>query len=355
MSAISNDRGHLLEDWAAELDLRVLNNSTEYTYIRPQGMSIIDLTWTSPELLTRINNWRVRTDLQSLSDHLYIGFSLDEGETADRCTGDNRYPRWKWSLFDEDLFLAVAGWHSHNERPGEEFQIEEQESRLTRILKEACDVAAPTVKKNPPREQAYWWNEEIAETRRESIRARREWKRSLRRRGNIDEGDNMDVQNNLQREYRRTKKRLRAAIRTAKSKAWQELLDSIEKDPCGMPYRLVLKKLRRSKPSLLETISHETAVSMMENLFPAEGSEELSVSANRRRERHQARPPNEECEVTVSDMERVFWRRPAGNSAPGPDGIPAKILRKIPAELLESIRGLYSRCLHDGHFPRENR
>lgn len=82
-SAISNKRGHLLEDWAAEMDLRVLNNGMEYTCIRPQGMSIIDLTWTSPELLTRIKNWRVRVDLQSLSDHLCISFSLDEGVLTD--------------------------------------------------------------------------------------------------------------------------------------------------------------------------------------------------------------------------------------------------------------------------------
>lgn len=120
-----------------------------------------------------------------------------------------------------------------------------------------------------------------------------------------------------------------------------------------MSYRLVLKKLRRSKPALLETVSHETAAIMVENLFPAEGSEELSISTNRRRERRQARLPNEEeCKVTVSEMERVFWRRPAGNFAPGPDGIPAKILRKIPAELLESIRELYSHCLREGYFPR---
>lgn len=60
------------------MDLRVLNSGSEFTCIRLQGMSIIDLTWASPELLVRIKDWRVRTDLQSLSDHLYIGFSLDE-------------------------------------------------------------------------------------------------------------------------------------------------------------------------------------------------------------------------------------------------------------------------------------
>lgn len=121
-----------------------------------------------------------------------------------------------------------------------------------------------------------------------------------------------------------------------------------------MPYRLVLKKLRRPKPSLLETVPYDTAISMVEGLFPANDCEEKESSAiARNRVRLRARGPNEEeLEVTVREIEYVFWRRPSGNTAPGPDGIPSKILKKIPMELLKSIRELYSYCLREGSFPK---
>lgn len=120
-----------------------------------------------------------------------------------------------------------------------------------------------------------------------------------------------------------------------------------------MPYRLVLKKLRRSKPSLLETVSYDTAIAMVENLFPADGGEESPFSIIRRRTRRRARSPNEEeCEVSIREVEYVFWRKLSGNTAPGPDGIPAKILKKISMELLESIRELFSYCLREGFFPK---
>lgn len=351
-SATFNDRGYCLEDWAAEIDLRVLNIGTEPTCVRPQGMSIVDLTWATPDLVARIQHWRVRTDLQSLSDHLYISFSMDESESSARSLISEHYPRWKWELLEEDWFQAVSSWHGNDERRFNEYSIEERATWLARVLKETCNAAAPRVKNTPMRTQAYWWSEKIAEIRRDSIRARRKWKRSLRRsRRSENEEDNESSLIVLQREYARIKKILRAAIHEAKSNAWQELINSIETDPWGMPYRLVLKKLRRVKPSLLETVPHDAAISLVESLFPA--NEEAATSITMNRIRRQARSPNEdELEVTASEIEYVFRRRPSGNTAPGPDGIPARILKKIPMELLELIRQLFSSCLREGLFPK---
>jgi len=38
-------RGSVLERWAAELDLRIVNVGNEPTCVRTKGASIIDLTW----------------------------------------------------------------------------------------------------------------------------------------------------------------------------------------------------------------------------------------------------------------------------------------------------------------------
>lgn len=72
----------------------------------------------------------------------------------------------------------------------------------------------------------------------------------------------------LERTYRELKRELRSEISKAKLSAWQELLDLIEEDPWGLPYKIVLRKLRRSTPSLTETLETTTVNTLMDSLFP---------------------------------------------------------------------------------------
>lgn len=75
-STLTDSRGILLQNWAANHDLRLVNHGTAPTCIRPQGDSIIDLTWVLADLIGYISEWRVRSDLESLSDHQCVTFSL---------------------------------------------------------------------------------------------------------------------------------------------------------------------------------------------------------------------------------------------------------------------------------------
>ena len=68
----TNPRGEAVVEWAAELDLRLLNEGSKSTCVRWQGESIVDLTWASPSAARRVKNWRVAEELESLSDHRYI-------------------------------------------------------------------------------------------------------------------------------------------------------------------------------------------------------------------------------------------------------------------------------------------
>jgi len=75
-SSNANRRGALMERWAASGGLCIVNKCGAYTCIRPQGSSVVDLTFVSYGILDRIFNWRIREDLESLSDHLYINFEI---------------------------------------------------------------------------------------------------------------------------------------------------------------------------------------------------------------------------------------------------------------------------------------
>lgn len=59
-------------DWATSLGLVCLNDGRASTCIRPNGESIVDLTWASPLAADRVGNWKVLTNVESLSDHAYI-------------------------------------------------------------------------------------------------------------------------------------------------------------------------------------------------------------------------------------------------------------------------------------------
>ncbi|CAH0724206.1 unnamed protein product, partial [Brenthis ino] len=65
-------RGIIIQEWAASLDLRILNQGSISTCVRWQGESIVDLTWASTSASRMVSDWRVAEDVVTLSDHRYI-------------------------------------------------------------------------------------------------------------------------------------------------------------------------------------------------------------------------------------------------------------------------------------------
>lgn len=71
-------KGHALAEAVASMDLRLANRGNTYTCVRPQGSSVVDLTWISPSLLSLLDNWIVLDNSysESFSDHRYICFNI---------------------------------------------------------------------------------------------------------------------------------------------------------------------------------------------------------------------------------------------------------------------------------------
>lgn len=68
--------------------------------------------------------------------------------------------------------------------------------------------------------------------------------------------------------YRRAKKRLRKEIKKAKLNARQELIDVVDLDPWSLPYKVVLKRLRKLSPGLIKTLDADTLNTLLNSLFP---------------------------------------------------------------------------------------
>ncbi|XP_070162482.1 uncharacterized protein [Polyergus mexicanus] len=340
--ASANDgRGLLLTRWAAERDLRIANTGDSPTCVRPQGSSIVDLTWVSPDLFPSIGDWCVRDELESLSDHLYISFSVG---TSRPNTLVNKTILRKWNIkrFDRDLFMAVLTWRGLG--PGDEgsSSISRMTKWLDHIIVEALDVAAIRIGPRSPKSQAYWWQDSVAVIRRRCLRARRSWQRAKRRRSCAQE----EVVA-LGAIYKKLRKDLRTEISRLKSAAWQELLESIDGDPWGLPYRIVLSKLRTAAPGLTETLDPDTLERLLDSLFP--GNELPDPIRNW--------PDfiwSADWNITSAEVFNAIKKSSTSSKkTPGPDGIRLAIWKCATDEILGWVEHLFNICLIKGEFPEE--
>ncbi|XP_029675536.1 uncharacterized protein LOC115243021 [Formica exsecta] len=219
-SPLNNRRGEILEDWAAALNLCILNTGIRNTCIRPQGEFIVDLTWATLAAVHLVNGWEVLQE-ETASDHLYIEMTVSAitpEVLSRRRAAEIRPRRLVLRKMDEDLLKAAVLSTAWPEEGREVRDVDQQAAWLEDVLTDICDVAMPRAKPSP-RRAAYWWSEEIASLRRTSVRARRAFTRARRRRSASDE----EIEERY-REYRTAREALVKATRAAKAKAWSELL-----------------------------------------------------------------------------------------------------------------------------------
>lgn len=264
-SPVTDPRGDLIEKWAAELNLRIVNVGSVPTCVRPQGSFIVDRTWASADIMQYITGWQVVSEAETMSDHMNISFNFSHNVSLVRSVSQAKKSssKWNFSKLDIEAFGIALEWAcAVGYTNDEESTPEGRQKWIDRIMRNACNIAAPKCGsgRHKPKD-CNWWNSSIAELRLKCIKARRKWTRSKRRRV-------PEEMSSLERAYRNLKQELRSQIGKAKATAWQELLDAIEEDPWGLPYKIVLRRLRRSSPSLTETMDEETVNNLMDNLFP---------------------------------------------------------------------------------------
>lgn len=61
-------------------------------------------------------------------------------------------------------------------------------------------------------------------------------------------------------------------------------------------------------------------------------------------------PREDNPAITPEEIRHAIFK-PAPDKAPGPDGIPHRILRLLHEDMAEPLRQLYNRCLQLGHHP----
>lgn len=341
-------QGDTLAEWARSVELDPANIGNTWTCVRANGGSVVDVTFASPPAAQAIRAWRVVTEEETFSDHRYIRFDLGcRGETHRVESSGNRRSRWSVKKMDAEalrLTAAVEMWPAATQPETAEW-VEEEATRLCQAMSRCCDASMPRSKgAGCSTKSVYWWTEEIASLRRGCTSARRAYLRQRRRSGGDAERETA-----LQESYATRRKRLRAAIRDAKSRAWSELLKSLDEDPWGKPFLMVRKKMAaRGAGNTTSSLESPALEKILAALFPLSAVEAPRATRDATSCGRRVESP----EVTEAELRRATESaKRRGTTAPGPDGIPVRAWLTAMPLVGARVRRLFTECLRRGLFP----
>ncbi|CAH2090002.1 unnamed protein product [Euphydryas editha] len=150
--------------------------------------------------------------------------------------------------------------------------------------------------------------------------------------------------------YTAAKASLQSAICESQAAARAEMLDGLNSDPWGKPYKRVRNKVRPWAPPLTQTLDAGVVREVVAALFPTAPAQHqppqmAPVDA-------QGDVGEEAPEVGESELEEAVARLRKKSVAPGPDGIPGRAWVLAYEHLAPRVRGLFSACLAQALIPQ---
>lgn len=324
----TNSRGRRILEMAARIGLTVANIGSVPTFRRPGCAGTVpDITLVSERIANKVENWKV-LEIYTASDHQYISFSLADGDTAPVKRANATTRKWNANKLDTSALLTEI------DRQTDVTEIEGDANTIVRrvmtIITRGCNKAMPGVKRpNNNKIAVHWWNDSIDNFRRNCIRQRRMYTRA-RRRGAAEAEYT---------QYKEAKKQLRNAINKSKKEKWEELREDINRNPWGLGYKIVMKKLGMRNP--VSELDDETTLNIVRTLFPEHDRREDEVEA----------APAINVPAFTSEEIEIAARSLQNKKAPGPDGIPAEVIKEIVENRPQLLLKMYNSCLKEGIFP----
>lgn len=166
----TNQKGEVVVRFVEQNDLRVINErSPTYTFNGPRFSSNVDITLCSRSLVSRLENWEVRSEVTT-SDHAVIGMSLSARNMPRYEFRPARYCERlaDWDAFDVSLIFDLV----NNQEELSFSCINNRARLLTEVVQRAAKKAIPVNRSrsrcNPP-----WWTSAVVNKRKELKKASR--------------------------------------------------------------------------------------------------------------------------------------------------------------------------------------
>ncbi|KAL4082654.1 hypothetical protein QTP88_029715 [Uroleucon formosanum] len=344
-SSSDDTRGLMLSGFASSLGLHVCNVGTVPTFSPVNASSVIDVTFarSPPGTCPLVENWRVLTELESASDHLYVEYTVaDFARPAAVPPASRNTMEGAWAVRKLSPSALEEYWRSTNiALLPPNAPAEDHAELLCGFLAASCNASMPRRTVFKGRRAAHWWSKEIADLRKASISARRQYQRAGRRADTSGRAGAFAA-------YNEARKLLRLAIRKAQEASWDKLCSSVDNDPWGVPYRLVTKQLDRRSAAL----DNDTALTIARGLFPSLPPVDWSTSPYVQGESTEiiSLPAVGIPPFTTEDLRKAVRKLPSGK-APGPDQVPNEVIRLAAKKFPELFLAAYYACIRTGCFP----
>jgi len=176
--------------------------------------------------------------------------------------------RWAFTkLSEEELEAALmVAWGLPEGEGGRDIHTEVE--WLQGIMHRVCDAAMPRAMSRP-RRAVSWWTDKITKLRRSSVQARRTLSRLP---FNVEPEEREEALAAL----RAARCALTLAIRKSRAKCWDDLLKSLNMDPWGRPYKIVMKRHRAWTPPVTQSLESHVLRQVVDTLFP-QGMEGVQI------------------------------------------------------------------------------
>lgn len=205
---------------------------------------------------------------------------------------------------------------------------------LVEWMTHAADSCLPKRQQGNGRFPVPWWSELIGSLRKECLRARRQFQRKRSRLGE-------DRSREYEETWKGKRKQLALAIKEAKEKCWSNLIATVDKDPWGKPYKIVMKRLRRQRP--IPWIQLPGRVdNIIDALFP--------TAPNRTPSTVHCTSVEPPTPFSMAELTTAARSLPNGK-APGPDGLSNEIIKMAVSVEPQWFLRTYNACLASGKFP----
>ncbi|KAL4100909.1 hypothetical protein QTP88_020934 [Uroleucon formosanum] len=308
--------GSLLTDLMSFLNFQACNYGNIPTFERIYrdgrvSQSHIDVTMASEPIARRVKGWKV-LDEYTESLHRYITFTINaiaDGPNNEDINEQER--KWSWRKYGRNKLQKFL---REKEFPLINDNALVATHRLDNYIKQACDASMPNCIYKGKKQPAYWWSETIAKFKEECHAARKKIKRNRQRNQLTHQTENLQT-------YTEARTKLKREILRSKKACWERLCQQVETDPWGLPYKIVSKKLIGRRPIPGITLPGRLD-SIVEGLFPDQG------------------PFLDFPKITRLEIIKCAKRIPSGK-APGPDGVPDFVIKKIATPIDQKFYARY--------------
>lgn len=335
----TNKRGRLLEEWAICNNLFMHNKKGVQTYWveNKNGKvksSIIDYTFTSSNLINRVEDWHV-PDTASLSDHRTIRFEL----TKDKTPHLDAIRAFDFAKADWNHFAEVLGKPALMS-PESADQIEYFTEHEMSLLQEACRSSIPS--KNIQKHRYWWWSSKLSKMKTDVNKAKKRRDRTLT--------TDPEIRSLMAEEYRRFVLIYKKELSKAKRKSFQKFCTDI--NPNNFWQKLKQLKHRPQLPVMLTKrngviCKDETKMGreLLDAFFPDAESDQLMDGNIMRQHNHQSRPFD--ALSKTKDVVKHLQNR----KTPGLDGTNGYIFKKYFEIRGQTFAAMMEACVNVGYFP----